>query len=79
VDCLTLLGVRDASEFAKFLSIAAPKQSYLAARPHAEEPRDAINPGEVRRPPIPEWRLGFDPTQIALSAKPKRPSNLGEK
>ena len=30
VECLTLLGVRDASEFAKFLSIAAPKQSYRA-------------------------------------------------
>jgi hypothetical protein len=48
VECLTLLGVRDASEFAKFLSIAAPKQSYLAARPHAEEPREAVNPGEYR-------------------------------
>jgi hypothetical protein len=50
VECLTLLGVRDPSEFAKFLSIAAPKQSYLAGRPHAEviEPREAINPGEYR-------------------------------
>ena len=42
VECLTLLGVRDASEFAKFLSIAAPKQSYLAARPHAEEPNGRL-------------------------------------
>jgi hypothetical protein len=64
VECLTLLGVRDPSEFAKFLSIAAPKQSYLAARPQAEElePQDAINPGEYRRSPIPEWMLDFDPT-----------------
>jgi hypothetical protein len=64
VECLTLLGVRDASEFAKFLSIAAPKQSYLAARPHAEavEPRESVNPGEHRRHRIPEWTLGFDPT-----------------
>jgi hypothetical protein len=61
VECLTLLGVRDPSEFAKFLSLAAPKQSYLAARPHAEfvEPREAVNPGEYRRPAIPEWTLGF--------------------
>ena len=46
VECLTLLGVRDPSEFAKFLAMAAPKQSYLAGRPHAEvlEPREAINP-----------------------------------
>jgi hypothetical protein len=63
VECLTLLGVRDPSEFAKFLAIAAPKQSYLAGRPHAEvaEPREAINPGAYRRPPIPEWTLGYDP------------------
>jgi hypothetical protein len=48
VQCLTLLGVRDPSEFAKFLAIAAPQQSYLAARLHAEalEPRQAVNPGE---------------------------------
>jgi hypothetical protein len=47
VQCLTELGVRDPSEFAKILAIAAPKQSYLAARPHAEmvDPREAINPG----------------------------------
>jgi len=63
VECLTLLGVRDPSAFAQFLSIAAPKQSYLAGRPHAEviDPREAINPGEYRRPPIPEWTLGYDP------------------
>jgi hypothetical protein len=61
VECLTLLGIRDASEFARFLSIAAPKESYLAARPHAEEPREAVNPGEYRRPAIPEWTLGFEP------------------
>src|SRR5215472_1398800 len=55
VECLTLLGVRDPSAFAQFLSIAAPKQSYLAGRPHAEvaEPHEAINPGEHPRPPIP--------------------------
>ncbi len=59
VECLTLLGVRDRSEFAKFLTIAAPKQSYLAARPHAEvvEPREAINPGVYRHPPFRNGRL----------------------
>jgi hypothetical protein len=62
VESLTLLAVRDAGEFAKFLSSTAPKQSYLAARPHAEvvEPREAVNPGEHRRPAIPEWVLGYD-------------------
>ena len=72
VECLTLLGVRDPTAFAKFLSIAAPKQSYLAGRPHAEvvEPREAINPGEYRRPPIPEWRLGYDPTLNSHTAVP---------
>ena len=72
VECLTLLGVRDPTAFAKFLSIAAPKQSYLAGRPHAEviEPREAINPGEYRRPPIPEWRLGYDPTLRAYTPVP---------
>jgi hypothetical protein len=74
VECLTLLGVRDASEFAKFLSIAAPKQSYLAARPHAEEPREAVNPGEYRGPPIPEWRLGFDPTLNSNTPVPLDPA-----
>jgi hypothetical protein len=60
VQCLTHLGVRDPSEFAKFLPLTAPKHSYLAMRPHAEvvEPREAINPGEYRRPPLPEWTLG---------------------
>jgi hypothetical protein len=72
VECLTLLGVRDPSGFAKFLSIAAPKQSYLAGRPHAEliEPHEAINPGEYRRPPIPEWTLGYDPTLRAYTPVP---------
>jgi hypothetical protein len=69
VECLTLLGVRDPSEFAKFLAIAAPKQSYLA-RPHAEVPRDAVNPGAYRRPPIPEWTLGFDFTLNAYTPVP---------
>jgi hypothetical protein len=64
VQCLALLGIRDAGEFAKFLSLTAPKQSYLAARPYAEfvEPREAVNPGEYRRPAIPKWGLGFDLT-----------------
>jgi hypothetical protein len=46
VQCLTHLGVRDPSEFAKFLPLTLPKQSYLAARPHAEavKPREAVNP-----------------------------------
>ena len=50
VECLTLLGVRAPSEFAKFLALMQPKRSYLAARPHAEvlEPREAVNPGEYR-------------------------------
>jgi hypothetical protein len=64
VQCLTLLAIRDPSEFAKFLSLTAPKRSYLAARPYAEvlEPREAVNPGEYRRPPIPEWTLDLDLT-----------------
>lgn len=74
VECLTLLGVRDPSEFAKFLAIAAPKQSYLAARPHAEVPRDAVNPGEYRRPPIPEWTLGFNPTLNSWTPVPLDPA-----
>jgi hypothetical protein len=76
VECLTLLGVRDPSEFAKFLAIAAPKQSYLAGRPHAEfvEPREAINPGEYRRPPIPEWTLRYDPTLRAYTPVPLDPA-----
>jgi hypothetical protein len=76
VECLTLLGVRDPSEFAKFLAMAAPKQSYLAGRPHAEEvePREAINPGEYRRRAIPEWILGFDPTLNAYTPAPVDPA-----
>jgi hypothetical protein len=64
VQCLMLLAVRGPTEFAKFLALSLPKQSYLAGRPHAEvlEPREAVNPGEYRRPPIPEWTLGFDLT-----------------
>jgi len=74
--CLSLLAVRDPSEFAKFLSLAAPKQSYLAARPHAEvvEPREAVNPGEYRRPPIPEWTLGFEPKGNSYIAVPVDPA-----
>jgi len=74
VECLTLLGVRDASEFARFLSIAAPKQSYLTARPHAEEPREAVNPGEYRRPAIPEWTLGFEPKLNSYTPVPLDPA-----
>jgi hypothetical protein len=64
VQCLALLEVRGPSEFAKFLALTLPKQTYLATRPDAEvvEPREAANPGEDSRPAIPEWRLGFDPT-----------------
>jgi hypothetical protein len=75
VQCLTLLAVRDPNEFAKFLALTLPKQSYLAARPHAEvEPRDAVNPGEDRRPPIPDWTLGFDPTLRAYTPVPVDPA-----
>jgi hypothetical protein len=76
VECLTLLGVRDRSEFAKFLSIAAPKQSYLAARPHAEmvDPREAINPGACRVRPIPEWRLGSEPNGNSYTPVPVDPA-----
>jgi len=74
VECLTLLGVRDASEFARFLSIAAPKRSYLAARPHAEEPREAVNPGEYRHPAIPEWTLGFEPKLNSYTPVPLDPA-----
>jgi len=72
VECLTLLRVRDPSEFAKFLALTAPKQSYLATRPRTEmvEPRHAVNPGEDRRPPIPEWTLRFDPTLNAYTPVP---------
>lgn len=76
VQCLALLGIRDPGEFAKFLSLTTPKQSYLAARPYAEfvEPREAINPGEYRRPPIPGWRLGFDPTLNSFTPVPVDPT-----
>jgi hypothetical protein len=76
VQCLTLLAIRDPSEFAKFLALRLPKQSYLAARPHAEvvEPREAVNPGEYRRPPIPEWTLGFDPTLHSMTPVPLDPA-----
>ncbi len=74
VQCLTLLAVRDPSEFAKFLALTLPKQSYLAARPHAEVPREAVNPGEYRRPPIPEWTLGFDPTLNSWTPVPVDPA-----
>ena len=75
VQCLTLLAVRDPTEFAKFLSIGSTQsKGYLAARPHAEVPRDAVNPGEYRRPPIPEWTLGYDPTLRAYTAVPLDPA-----
>jgi hypothetical protein len=74
VQCLTLLAVRDPTAFARFLALTLPKQSYLAARPHAEVPRDAVNPGEYRRPPIPEWRLGFDPRLNAYTPVPLDPA-----
>jgi hypothetical protein len=70
VQCLTYLAVRDPTAFAKFLALTVPKQSYLAARPHAEVPRDAVNPGEYRRPPIPEWTLGLDPSLNAYTPVP---------
>jgi hypothetical protein len=62
VQCLRLLAVRDPGEFAKFVALTLPKQDYLAARPFAEitEPREAVNPGEYRRPAIPEWGLDLD-------------------
>ena len=71
VECLELLAVHDPSEFAKFLSIAAPKQSYRAARPHAEvvEPRAAVNPGEDRGPPTPNAIPPRARKAIAAAAK----------
>jgi hypothetical protein len=53
VEALELLAVRDPTEFAKFLAIAAPKQSYRAARPHAEavEPPEAVNSAPEPEPP----------------------------
>ncbi len=70
----TLLAIRDPSEFAKFLALTLPKQCYLAARPDAEVPREAVNPGEFRRPPIPEWTLGFDPTLNSWTPVPVDPT-----
>jgi hypothetical protein len=72
VQCLMLLAGRDPNAFAKFLALTLPKQSYLAARPDAEfeYPREAVNPGEYRRPPIPEWRLGFDPMLNSYTPTP---------
>ena len=76
VQCLMLLAVRAPGEFAKFLALTPPKQSYLAARPDAETcaPRDLVNPGEYRRPPIPEWRLGFDPALNSYTPLPLDPA-----
>jgi len=85
VECLTLLGVRAPSEFAKFLTLMVPKRSYLAARPYAEdcEPRQAVNPGEYRHPPIPEWTLGrpaervdTGPSRPGADAAGRRPRGL---
>jgi len=71
LQCLELLAVHDPSEFAKFLSIAAPKQSYRAARPHAEvvEPRAALNPGEDRGQPTPNAILPRARKVIAAAAR----------
>jgi hypothetical protein len=76
VPCLTLLAVRDPSEFAKFLALTLAKRSYLAARPRAEfeYPREAVNPGEYPRPPIPEWTLGFDPKLDSWTPVPVDPA-----
>jgi hypothetical protein len=74
VQCLTLLAVRDPTAFARFLALTVPKQSYLAARPHAEVPRDAVNPGEYRRPPIPEWTIDSDPALNAYTPVPVDPA-----
>jgi hypothetical protein len=76
VQCLMLLAMRDPSAFANFLALTAPQQSYLEARPDAEvvEPWDLVNPGEYRRPSIPEWRLGFDPTLNSYTPVPLDPA-----
>jgi hypothetical protein len=76
VQCLMLLAGRDPNAFAKFLALTLPKQSYLAARPRDEfeYPREAVNPGEHRRHPIPEWRLGFDPTLNSYTPTPLDPA-----
>jgi hypothetical protein len=74
--CLMLLAGHDASAFAKFLALTMPKQSYLAARADAEavEPWDLVNPGEYRRPVIPEWTLGFDPALNSYTPTPLDPA-----
>jgi hypothetical protein len=76
VECLTHLGIRDPTEFAKFLPLTLPQQSFLAARPHAEvvEPREAVNPGEDRPPLIPEWTPGYDPKLNAYTPVPVDPA-----
>jgi hypothetical protein len=74
VQCLTLLAVRDPTAFGKFLALTLPQQTYLAARPYAEVPRDAVNPGQYRRPPIPEWGLGLDQTLNAYTPVPLDPA-----
>jgi len=74
VQCLMLLAIRDPTAFAKFLALTPPKQSYLAARPDAETPRELVNPGEYRRSPIPEWRLGFGPTLTTYTPLPCDPA-----
>ena len=76
VQCLMLLAVRDPNEFAKFLALTAPKQSYLEARPDAEvvEPWDLVNPGEYRRSAIPEWTLSFDLTLNSWTPVPLDPA-----
>jgi hypothetical protein len=50
VECLELLAVRDPKEFAKFLAMAAPKQSYLAG---AAPRRGAAGSGQSGRGPRP--------------------------
>ena len=79
VQSLMLLAVRAPYEFAKFLVLTVPKQSYLAARPHAEviEPRETVNPGEYRRPSIPPWVLGYDgPARPGADAGGRLPRGL---
>jgi DUF218 domain len=45
VECLMLLAVRDPTEFAKFLALTPPKESYLAARPDAASSCSRAVPG----------------------------------
>jgi hypothetical protein len=76
VQCLMLLAGRDSSAFAKFVALALPMQSYLEARPDAEvlDPWDLVNPGEYRRPPIPEWTLALDPRLNSYTPGPRDPA-----